>query len=75
MNTGMDKKIEVWADWFDDGKPQKVGVLCSFVTRGKEIFSFEYDPLWLKGSCKLQLDPKLKLFKGAHIFISVMMTG
>jgi serine/threonine-protein kinase HipA len=66
MNKGADKNIEVWADGFDDGRPQKVGLLHSFITRGKETFSFEYDDDWLQGTCKLQLDPKLKLFKGAQ---------
>lgn len=60
------KNIEVWADWFTDQLPKKVGVLNSFLTRGKEIFSFEYDALWLNSPYKFQLDPQLKLFKGAQ---------
>lgn len=66
MHKGAAKNIEVWADWFDDDKAQRVGVLNAFITRGKETFSFEYDDLWLKGPCKLQLDPRLKLFRGAQ---------
>jgi serine/threonine-protein kinase HipA len=66
MNKGTNKNIEVWADWFDDGKARRVGWLHSFIARGKETFSFEYDDAWLKSPYKLQLDPKLKLFKGAQ---------
>lgn len=66
MNKGTDKNIEVWADWFDDGMAQRVGLLRSFITRGRETFSFEYDESWLQGPSKFQLDPKLKLFKGAQ---------
>lgn len=66
MSKSVYKNIEVWADWFVDCKAQKVGILSSFVTRGKETFSFEYDESWLKGPYKFQLDPKLKLFKGAQ---------
>lgn len=66
MKNNNDKKIEVWADWFNQKTCQKVGVLCSFVTRGKEIFSFEYDESWLKSPFKFQLDPKLQLFKGVQ---------
>lgn len=61
-----DKNIEVWADWRDMNVPQKIGVLSSFLTRGKEIFSFEYDEEWLRGSFPFQLDPKIRLFKGSQ---------
>jgi len=66
MSKNAHKHIEVWADWFADRDAQKVGILSAFVTRGKETFSFEYDESWLKGPYKFQLDPKLKLFKGAQ---------
>lgn len=66
MKKTDDKNIEVWADWFGQKGPQKVGVLSSFLTRGKEIFSFEYAQSWLRGTYKFQLDPKLQLFKGSQ---------
>lgn len=66
MNKGAHKNIEVYADWLADSEAQKVGILSSFLTRGKETFSFEYDESWLKGAQKFQLDPKLKFFKGAQ---------
>ncbi|MGE0526096.1 MAG: type II toxin-antitoxin system HipA family toxin [Bdellovibrionales bacterium] len=56
--------IEVWGDWKALGGGQKIGVLSSMVTRGKEIFSFSYDESWLKSKSALVLDPTLQLFTG-----------
>jgi serine/threonine-protein kinase HipA len=58
------KRIEVWADWYFLNGPKLVGVLTASVSRGKEIFSFEYDESWLKSEWKFQIDPELKLFEG-----------
>lgn len=58
------KKIEVWADWHFLTQPKIVGVLTATVSRGKEVFSFEYDGNWLKSEWKFQIDPELKLFEG-----------
>ncbi len=58
------KRIEVWADWYFLNKPQLIGFLNVSVSRGKEIFSFEYDNDWLRGDSKVQIDPELPLFEG-----------
>lgn len=58
------KKIEVWADWHFLNGPKIVGVLMASQSRGKEIFSFEYDEDWLQSEWKFQIDPELKLFEG-----------
>jgi len=58
------KKIEVWADWYFLEETQKVGVLTASITRGREIFSFEYEKSWLKGGHSFQLDPQLQLYEG-----------
>jgi serine/threonine-protein kinase HipA len=58
------KKIEVWADWYFLEEPQKVGVLTASISRGREIFSFEYEKSWLKGGHSFQLDPQLQLYEG-----------
>jgi serine/threonine-protein kinase HipA len=58
------KKIEVWADWDFLNGPTIVGELIASVSRGKEIFSFEYDETWLGSEWKCQIDPELKLFEG-----------
>ncbi|HAZ11685.1 MAG: toxin HipA [Bdellovibrionales bacterium GWA2_49_15] len=60
------KTIEVWADWVFLHTPQKIGTLIASITRGKEIFSFEYEKDWLKSSNKFQIDPKLQLFEGKY---------
>ena len=56
--------IEVWADWYFMPEPQRIGVLTASITRGKEVFSFEYDQKWIQGEFKFQIDPKLQLFSG-----------
>ena len=58
------KTIEVWADFFYLSQPQKVGTLTASPTRGKEIFSFEYEKSWLTGPHNFQIDPELFLFEG-----------
>ena len=53
--------------YFDDFRvdsPIRMGCLFAQPSRGKEIFSFEFDSEWLKTPyCRL-LDPDLQLFKG-----------
>lgn len=58
------KRIEVWADYYFLPEPQKVGVLKASPSRGKEVFSFEYEKSWLAGPYKFQIDPELNLFVG-----------
>ena len=64
MSSSAQKKTEVWAAWHTLKDPKLVGVLTANVTRGKEIFSFEYEPSWLKSSYAFGLDPALKLYSG-----------
>ncbi len=58
------KSIQVCAHWQGMTKPVVMGTLYASPSRGKEIFSFEYDPAWLKSSHSLVLDPSLGLFSG-----------
>ncbi|PWU12474.1 MAG: hypothetical protein C5B49_16325 [Bdellovibrio sp.] len=51
------KRIEVWADWHYLGEPNIVGILTASQSRGKEMFSFEYNPNWLQSKWKFQIDP------------------
>ncbi|MFA6301509.1 MAG: HipA domain-containing protein [Legionella sp.] len=63
--TKLDEKdILVYADWIEIEKPLLIGILNSSVLRGKEIFAFEYDSLWLNNRNIRALDPSLQLFKG-----------
>ena len=41
-----------------------MGTLFATTSRGKEIFSFEYDAYWLKSPHGQSLDPSLSLFEG-----------
>lgn len=43
-----------------------MGTLSATPSRGKEIFSFEYDKEWLKNSNVQILDPGLQLYKGVQ---------
>lgn len=58
------KAIEVWADYYFLKEPQKIGTLTASPSRGKEVFSFEYEKSWLTGPYKFQIDPELLLFEG-----------
>lgn len=57
-------EIQVWADWVLLGGPTFMGTLYATPSRGKEVFSFEYDPDWLKSVHAQTLDPSLLLFGG-----------
>ncbi len=60
----MSREIEVWAGWKELGAPILMGTLRSSPSRGKEVFSFSYDPAWLDAGHSRQLDPDLRLFGG-----------
>lgn len=45
-------------------EPFLMGVLQASLSRGKEIFSFEYEEAWLKSRFSLQLDPDLGFYSG-----------
>ena len=63
MKSGR-RHIQVWADWAELPGRQRMGDLVVQMTRGKEIFSFEYDGTWLKEGPTLALDPSLQHFRG-----------
>ena len=50
MNKLAQKTIEVFAHFQGMPQPGLVGVLHVALSRGKEIFSFEYSLAWLKKS-------------------------
>lgn len=60
----MSREIEVWADWRELVAPTLMGVLRVSETRGKDVFSFEYDGEWLEGESFRSLDPDLQLYGG-----------
>ena len=58
------KDIFVYMDWFESDEPIYMGVLHSEVIRGKEVFSYENDPGWLRHPQFRALDPDLSEFRG-----------
>lgn len=58
------KTIFVYADWQNPEPPTFMGYLHTELLRGKEIFSFEYSPDWLKGKFEHRLDPDLEYYSG-----------
>ena len=58
------RTIQVCAHWQGMAEPVSMGTLYAAPSRGKEIFSFEYDAAWLKSPYALMLDPDLGLFSG-----------
>ncbi|MDX1365880.1 MAG: type II toxin-antitoxin system HipA family toxin, partial [Arenibacter latericius] len=60
------KEIFVYAHWDRIEAPFLMGRLYATPSRGKEIFSFEYDKEWLQSDFAQILDPDLQLFEGAQ---------
>ena len=58
------REILVYADLEGAKTPQLIGTLFSSYSRGKEIFSFEYDKKWLQSSFVHEIDPDLGLYSG-----------
>jgi serine/threonine-protein kinase HipA len=58
------REIQVFADWEGLDDPTLMGWLFATSSRGKEIFSFEYDAAWLRSTHREQLDPTLQLYRG-----------
>lgn len=54
----------VYADWIKLGGPTQMGTLSVAHNRGREIFSFTYDKIWLDSGLAQNLDPDLQLFAG-----------
>jgi serine/threonine-protein kinase HipA len=61
-----EKNIIVFADWLGLNGPRIMGNLKVNRIRGKEIFAFEYDHIWLKSNHKAHLDPHLQLYTGSQ---------
>ncbi len=58
------KIIYVYAQWEGMSKAELMGLLTVSESRGKEIFSFEYDEAWLKTRERVLLDPGLQFYSG-----------
>lgn len=60
----QNRDIYVFAGWHEFDEPAPLGVLHFSHIKGKEIFSFEYDPQWLSNRDSLLLDPDLLPYVG-----------
>ena len=56
--------IYVYADWKGMKAPFLMGILSVNMTRGKEVFSFDYNDDWLRTGFAQDLDPDLGLYTG-----------
>lgn len=63
MAKKTQRSILVYADWIGLEKPTPIGTLHAAQIKGREVFSFEYDPQWLKSNSQT-LDPDLQLYSG-----------
>lgn len=63
-NQEPKKHIYVYADWNTLNGPKLLGILNVSITRGKEVFYFEYDKDWLQSSSAQLLDPDLRFYTG-----------
>jgi serine/threonine-protein kinase HipA len=59
----QERNILVYSDWESLSEPLLMGILSAVQIRGKEVFSFEYDKIWLKNA-SIQLDPDLHFYAG-----------
>lgn len=64
MNKISRQRIEVYAHWVGLSEPTLMGTLHATPSRGKEIFSFEYNSDWLRNNQAHALDPSLQLLQG-----------
>jgi len=58
------RTLFVYAHWVGFEKPTLMGMLYSSLSKGKELFSFEYDTAWLKLPEARAIDPDLQLYSG-----------
>jgi serine/threonine-protein kinase HipA len=64
MAKSKRKEIFVFADWKGLKKATLIGTLFATPSKGKEIFSFEYDQEWLDSGQAQNIDPDLQLYTG-----------
>lgn len=58
------KEILVYADWIGLDGPCFMGKLSVDLSRGEEVYRFEFSKKWLESGRLVELDPDLSLFPG-----------
>src|SRR5690349_4945809 len=66
MKVMQRKEILVYAHWVGMACTCFIGLLYATPSRGKELFSFEYENGWLQSDNAQIIDPDLQLFEGAQ---------
>jgi serine/threonine-protein kinase HipA len=62
--SSRQRLIQVYLDDSEAEEPRLMGVLSATQLRGKEVFSFAYEPTFLQSSFTHALDPDLQFFGG-----------
>lgn len=60
------KDILVYAHWVGFSEPVLMGILSAVLVKGKEVFSFEYDKIWLQSGATHIIDPDLQFYTGRY---------
>ena len=58
--------IYVYAHWKGISDPILIGMLSAHFAKGRKVFSFAYDNLWLKSQQLHFLDPEIQLYSGVQ---------
>ena len=66
MKRDERREILVYADWEAFDEPTLMGTLYSTLSKGKELFSFQYDENWLGLKQARAIDPDLQLYVGTQ---------
>lgn len=66
----INREIFVYASWKEVGEPVLMGILRGSLSRGAEIFSFEYEKAWLASGYTIGIDPDLQLYPGLQYLAS-----
>ncbi len=64
MANNLHREILVYAHWQGMANPVLMGILHSTISRGSEIFSFEYTKEWMDSGRSQHLDPDLQFYSG-----------
>ena len=57
-------EIFVYAHWKGMNNPELIGSLFAHQSKGKKVFSFEYDKNWLNSKYQFLFDPEIQFFGG-----------
>ncbi|WP_316750078.1 HipA domain-containing protein [Pedobacter gandavensis] len=61
-------KTDIWvyAHWQGLESPECIGVLSAHQSKGRKVFSFDYDKKWLTSKTRFLLDPDIQWYQGSQ---------